>query len=173
MKIPKFQVKVKYGGQDILGSPFGMNSGQLGISDAHPGKDSTSHDNNNLRSASHLGDFEGKLLVNLVKARNLIKADMIGKSDPYAVLTFGKQKGKTKTVKNTLEPQWDHHSEFNVPDGNADKILIEVFDADKLGKDKSLGKVEVDVLDITADEGRWLPLQGKAECMQIGKYYKL
>ena len=85
----------------------------------------------------------------------------MGKSDPYAVLKFGKQKDKTNTIKNTLEPQWDHHAEFKLPDGNANKLLVEVFDADKLGKDKSLGKVELDVLDLAADEGRWFPLQGK------------
>ena len=111
--------------------------------------------------ASPLGDFEGTLVVDLVKAKNLVKADIIGKSDPYAILKFGKQQEKTNTIKNTLEPQWDHHAEFKVPDGNANKLLVEVFDADKLGKDKSLGKVEVDILDLAADEGRWFPLQGK------------
>ena len=35
---------------------------------------------------------------------------------------------------------------------------LEVFDADKLGKDKSLGKVEVDPRDF--DQPRWIPLQG-------------
>ena len=86
----------------------------------------------------------------------------MGKSDPYAVLKFGKQKDKTKTIKNTLEPEWVHHTEFKVPDSGADKILVEVFDADKLGKDKSLGKVEVDILDLAGGESRWFTLQGKS-----------
>jgi Ca2+-dependent lipid-binding protein len=110
--------------------------------------------------AGSLGDFEGSLAVNLIKARNLIKADVLGKSDPYALIKFGNQKDKTSTIKNTLEPQWDHHAEFKVPDGGADKILVEVFDADKLGKDKSLGKVEIDVLDLTAGDSHWVPLEG-------------
>jgi hypothetical protein len=144
-----------------------MNSGKSDISDPNQGKkNSASLENNSLMSSGPLKDFEGTLLVDLVKARNLVKADIIGKSDPYAVLTFGKQKDKTNTIKNTLEPQWDHHSEFNIPDGSADRLLIEVFDADKIGKDKSLGKVEVDVHDIIAGEGRWLPLQGK-ECKKL------
>ena len=85
----------------------------------------------------------------------------MGKSDPYAILKFGKQSDKTNILKNTLEPQWNHHCEFEVADGGADTILVEVFDADKLGKDKSLGKVEVDILELAADEGRWFTLQGR------------
>ena len=104
--------------------------------------------------------FEGDLQVALIKAKNLIKADIMGKSDPYAVLKFGKQKEKTNVIKNTLDPQWDFHTNFKVPDGEADTLLIEVFDSDKLGKDKSLGKVEIDVVDLAGSDGQWFTLQG-------------
>ena len=46
--------------------------------------------------------MEGKLVVELFGARQLIKADLIGKSDPYAVLKLGSQIGKTKTINNSL-----------------------------------------------------------------------
>ena len=46
--------------------------------------------------------MEGKLVVELFGARQLIKADLIGKSDPYAVLKLGNQIGKTKTINNSL-----------------------------------------------------------------------
>jgi len=114
--------------------------------------------------ASILQDFKGTLLVDLIKGKNLTKADIVGKSDPYAVLTFGHQIDKTNTIKNTLEPQWDHHAEFQVLDDGANKLLVEVFDADKLGKDKSLGKVEVHIEDLPSGEGCWFPLQGKLIC---------
>ena len=52
----------------------------------------------------------GKVKLNLIKAKDLIKADLIGKSDPYAILKYGKQLQKTKTIKNTLEPQWNHEA---------------------------------------------------------------
>ena len=52
------------------------------------------------------------LHVDLIKGRNLIKTDIMGKSDPYAVLKYGDQKDKTKVVKNSLNPQWDHSSDF-------------------------------------------------------------
>ena len=68
-----------------------------------------------------LGDHDGPLLhVDLIKARDLIKTDMIGKSDPYAVLKYADQKDKTPVVKNTQNPKWDHSSDFTMdPDDNA------------------------------------------------------
>jgi hypothetical protein len=104
--------------------------------------------------------FEGDLQVSLIKAKNLIKADLTGKSDPYGVLKFGKQSDKTNVIKNTQDPQWDFDTSFKVPDGDAEKLLVEVFDSDKLGKDKSLGTVEVDVLDLAGSDGQWIPLKG-------------
>ena len=152
---------MKYGGQDIPGSPFGMNSGKEDNSGSFGKTPGILGDTRSPTHSKPTKDLEGMLLVDLIKARNLTKADMIGKSDPYAILKFGKQKEKTNTIKNTLEPQWDHHAEFTVPDGDSDTLLVEVFDADKLGKDKSLGKAEINILDLTATEGRWIPLQGR------------
>ena len=59
----------------------------------------------------------GKVKLNLIKTKDLIKAGLIGKSDPYAIPKYGRQLRKTKTIKNTLEPQWNHEAEFDVPDG--------------------------------------------------------
>ena len=52
--------------------------------------------------------------MDLIKAKNLIKADIIGKSDPYAVLKYARQVDKTDTVKNSQAPQWDHSSDFKL-----------------------------------------------------------
>ena len=35
-----------------------------------------------------------------------------------------------------------------------------MFDADKLGKDKSLGKVEINPRDFYGNEAKWFPLKG-------------
>merc|ERR1712013_592310 len=106
---------------------------------------------------------KGKATIKVIKAKELIKADMIGKSDPYAVLSYGNQTEKTKVVKNTQEPQWDHNAEFDFPEGNNRTFNLEVFDSDKLGKDKSLGKLTLDIYDVLAmdgSEGKWFPLSG-------------
>ena len=36
---------------------------------------------------------------------------------------------------------------------------VEVFDADKLGKDKSLGIVEINPSDLNSNEPKWYPLE--------------
>ena len=121
--------------------------------------------------ADQLGGDEDEKLptgvakINLIKAADLIKSDMIGKSDPYAVLSHGSQQDRTKTVKNSQNPQWDHQSDFDFPDGGSRAVDIEVFDADRFGKDKSLGKVSLDIADILSaaenpKEGKWYPLEG-------------
>ena len=66
-----------------------------------------------LGNMPNLADHDGPILhVDLVKAKNLIKTDMIGKSDPYAVLKYADQMDKTDVVKNNQNPQWDHSSDF-------------------------------------------------------------
>ena len=80
-----------------------------------------SGDEDSSRRASRAGHGGRKSLadypvlhVDLVKAQNLIKSDIIGKSDPYAVLQYGDQKDKTNIIKNTQNPQWDHSSNFTM-----------------------------------------------------------
>ena len=46
----------------------------------------------------------------MIKAKDLTKADLIRKFDPYPILKYEKQLKKTKTIKNTLGPQWNHEA---------------------------------------------------------------
>ena len=74
--------------------------------------------------ATGLGDEDDLVFhVDLIKAKNLIKADIIGKSDPYAVLKCGKQKDKTKVVNNSQNPQWDHSSDFDVTPNDRPNLM--------------------------------------------------
>ena len=69
----------------------------------------------------------------------------------------------TTTGRNTQNPQWDFSTDFDVPDGEDTDINIEVFDDDKLGRDKSLGCLSLplaDVLTAPEGEGLWYPLEG-------------
>lgn len=106
---------------------------------------------------------EGKVHLELIKAKDLENADKRGKSDPYAVLKYGNQKAKTNTIRNTQNPQWDFGTDFAVPDGPSNDINIEIFDNDKLGTDKSLRKLDLDIGEILNNdgvEGKWYPLKG-------------
>jgi hypothetical protein len=75
---------------------------------------------------------------------------------------------KSKKFNNKVlplqEPVWDCEVDFTVPDGQDRAVAIEVFDADKFGKDKSLGALLLDIAEVAAQgasgEGRWYPLAG-------------
>ena len=69
-------------------------------------------------------DLEGTTLhVDLIRARDLIKADMIGKSDAYAVLKYANQKDKTAVVKNSQNPKWDHASDFSMKPNETTELM--------------------------------------------------
>ena len=42
----------------------------------------------------------GNIHLNIHEGKDLVNTDLIGKSDPYVVVTYGKDKDKTKTIKN-------------------------------------------------------------------------
>jgi hypothetical protein len=71
-----------------------------------------------------LGDYDGPVLhVDLIKAKDLVKSDMIGKSDPYAILRYADQEDKTPVVKNSQNPKWDHSSDFAADPHDDDKLM--------------------------------------------------
>ena len=105
----------------------------------------------------------GIMAIKLIKAKELVKADLIGKSDPYAVIRHGAQKYTTKVVKNSLEPEWNYEAQVTIPDQGDKTITIELFDKDKLGKDKSLGTVSFDTSQVVKQKeipADWYPLEG-------------
>ena len=77
-----------------------------------------------IKKAGELGDYDGPILhVDLIRAKDLIKSDVIGKSDPYAVLRYDNQVDKTPIVKNTQNPKWDHSSDFETDFNNSEKLM--------------------------------------------------
>ena len=90
----------------------------------------------------------GILHLDLLQAKDLVKSDLIGKSDPYAVVSFDDEKQKTKTVKNSQNPEWNFKLDIPVDSDGPKKVNIEVFDKDRIGKDKPLGSTCLDVADL-------------------------
>ena len=127
---------------------------------------------NRLNSKDQLGvdkedeTQEGMLHIDLLGARNLIKADMIGKADPYGTLKLGDQQFKTDTVKNSQNPEWNYGVDFIIDDTTPPEVLLNIYDHDKLGKDKPLGNVALSVGDLierSKDPNAgpvWIPLSG-------------
>jgi len=58
----------------------------------------------------------GTLTVNIMKANNLIKADLLGLSDPYVHIGLpglpGQPTMRTRTIRSNLNPEWDERIEF-------------------------------------------------------------
>ena len=85
----------------------------------------------------------GVMRIHFRGARELRNLETIGKSDPYArVLLSGIQKGRTVTFTNELNPTWDEVVYVPMHSPN-ERLTLEVMDEEKLGKDRSLGVIEI------------------------------
>ncbi|KAH9732989.1 calcium-dependent lipid-binding protein [Citrus sinensis] len=94
---------------------------------------------------------QGKVAVTIVKANNLKNMEMIGKSDPYAVVHIKPLfKVKTNVVDNNLNPVWNQTFELIAEDKETQSLIFEVFDKD-IGQDKRLGIVKLPLIDLEAD----------------------
>lgn len=107
----------------------------------------------------------GVMRLHFKKATDLRNFEAFGKSDPYTrVLLSGIDKGRTVTFRNDLNPEWDEvlyvpvHSERQ-------RLTLEVMDKEKMGKDRSLGLVELAVGDYVQqnDLGEYLVHDRKEE----------
>merc|ERR1711962_1763087 len=88
-----------------------------------------------------------QLVFTLHSAKNLVNKDKLGKSDPYAVINFGSQTQRTKTINNNLNPTWQHQVIFEIDEKSPSNINIDLFD-DDYGKDQPIGKTSLSVEDI-------------------------
>ncbi|KAI2626304.1 C2 domain-containing protein [Xylaria nigripes] len=100
----------------------------------------------------------GVMRIHCMSASNLRNFETMGKSDPYVrILLSGIERARTVTHRNTLDPEWDQI--IYVPlYSPRDRFTLEVMDAEKMGKDRSLGLVEVFADDyMQQDEnGEWM-----------------
>ncbi|KAG0498278.1 hypothetical protein HPP92_002584 [Vanilla planifolia] len=79
----------------------------------------------------------GVLSVTVISAENLPPMDVMGKADPFVVLSMKKTevKNKTRVVNDSLNPTWNQTFDFVVEDGLHDMLIMEVYDHDTFGKD--------------------------------------
>ncbi|PGH08685.1 hypothetical protein AJ80_07806 [Polytolypa hystricis UAMH7299] len=89
----------------------------------------------------------GVMRLHFIGAKGLRNVEAMGKSDPYVrVLQSGIQKGRTVTFKNNLNPDWDEV--IYVPmHSTREKMTLEVMDEESIGKDRSLGWIELSASD--------------------------
>lgn len=128
----------------------------------------------------------GILEVKLVQARDLTNKDIIGKSDPYAVLYIRPLRDRMKTSKtivsidagflpfivffldltlyslqnNDLNPIWNEHFEFVVEDASTQNLTIKVYDDEGLQPSELIGCAHVSLKDLQPGKVKdvWLKL---------------
>ncbi|XP_010559119.1 PREDICTED: synaptotagmin-4-like [Tarenaya hassleriana] len=97
---------------------------------------------------------QGKLTVTVVRASNLKNMELIGKSDPYAVVYIRPVfKYKTNTIENNLNPVWDQTFELIAEDKETQFLTVEVFDKD-VGQDERLGLAKLPLIGLEAEVAR-------------------
>eukprot|EP01089_Gocevia_fonbrunei_P001442 TRINITY_DN1132_c0_g1_i3.p1 TRINITY_DN1132_c0_g1~~TRINITY_DN1132_c0_g1_i3.p1 ORF type:complete len:389 (-),score=107.98 TRINITY_DN1132_c0_g1_i3:292-1458(-) len=84
----------------------------------------------------------GRVRVRVLAAKQLKAADAAGTSDPYCVLLLNNDRFKTKTIKRSLNPQWNETFVFNSANPT-DSLSISIYDWDRFGKDDPLGNVSI------------------------------
>ncbi|KAI5636492.1 WW domain-containing protein [Phthorimaea operculella] len=97
------------------------------------------------------------LRLRVVGAHSLAKKDIFGASDPYVRVELQKVEGDvtietflTKTKKKTLNPVWNQEFVFRVKPAEH-KLLIQVFDENRLTRDDFLGMVEIPLSGVPAE----------------------
>lgn len=100
----------------------------------------------------------GVMRVHLQSAKDLRNLEALGKSDPYVhVLLSGVEKARTVTFNNDLNPDWDEVLYIPVHSPR-ERLTLEVMDQENVGKDRSLGHLDVNCNEYIkqGEGGLWL-----------------
>ncbi|CAN9506874.1 unnamed protein product [Ophioblennius macclurei] len=109
------------------------------------------------RSLKNLQDV-GFLQIKVIKAADLLAADLNGKSDPFCVLELANNRLQTHTVYKSLYPEWNQVFTFPVKDIH-DSLLVTLFDEDGDKAPDFLGKVAIPLLSIHRGQPITYPLR--------------
>jgi len=96
------------------------------------------------------GKATGEVFVRVyvVRGLELQPRDTNGKSDPFLILTFGKQKpinDKEHYIPRDLNPVFGRVFEMNCQIPRDNELLIQVFDYDMIGANELIGETKIDL----------------------------
>ncbi|WJX95885.1 Synaptotagmin-5 [Trifolium repens] len=116
----------------------------------------------------------GILEVKLVQAKELTNKDIIGKSDPYALLYIRPLRNRTKkskTINNDLNPIWNEHFEFIVEDASTQHLFVKVFDDEGLQSSELIGCTDIKLSELQPGKVKdvWLKLVKDLEIQRDNK----
>ncbi|XP_021277107.1 synaptotagmin-5 [Herrania umbratica] len=117
----------------------------------------------------------GMLEVKLVQARDLTNKDIIGKSDPYAVLyvrPLPNRTKKSKTINNELNPIWNEHYEFIIEDATTQHLVVRIYDDEGFQAAELIGCAQVQLKELEPGKVKdvWLNLVKDLEIQRDTKY---
>ena len=78
--------------------------------------------------------------VVLVQAQSLMAMDAGMSSDPYCKLSLGKEKFKSKSKSETINPKWRESFDFNWYEEFDSELEVSVWDKDVGSKDDFMGR---------------------------------
>ncbi|KAF3443806.1 hypothetical protein FNV43_RR13496 [Rhamnella rubrinervis] len=93
----------------------------------------------------------GTLEVKLVQAKNLTNKDLVGKSDPYAVICIRPLRDRiktSKTISNQLNPIWNEHFEFIAEDVSTQHLTVRISDDEGVQASELIGYAHVALKDL-------------------------
>jgi len=177
VQIPLWQVdfsQVNEGWKNIEKMSAKPNQSKKPNSQPRRGSTSSfSSDDEMKRSPNNIGRIKYTLsyettshtcILTIHQAKNLKKADLTGKPDPYVsvnLTTGGLKETKTKTVKNNPDPVWNETFRFSIPDLVSKTLLLQIFDWDMLSKNDPIGEIQIPLshFDFSRKITEWKHLQ--------------
>ncbi|CAA3000687.1 synaptotagmin-5-like [Olea europaea subsp. europaea] len=116
----------------------------------------------------------GTLEVKLVQAKELTNKDMIGKSDPYAVIyvrPLRDRMKKSRTINNQLNPVWNEHFEFVIEDASTQHLVIKIYDDEGVQSSELIGCAQLQISDLEPGKVKdvWLKLVKDLEIQRDNK----
>uniref|UniRef100_A0A5B6ZC62 Putative synaptotagmin-5 n=1 Tax=Davidia involucrata TaxID=16924 RepID=A0A5B6ZC62_DAVIN len=116
----------------------------------------------------------GILEVKLVQAKELTNKDIIGKSDPFAVLYIRPLRDRmktSKTINNQLNPVWNEHFEYIVEDASTQHLVVKVYDDEGVQAAELLGCAQIQLKDLEPGKVKdvWLKLVKDLEVQRDNK----
>ncbi|XP_010241602.1 PREDICTED: synaptotagmin-5-like [Nelumbo nucifera] len=116
----------------------------------------------------------GTLNVKLVQAKELTNKDIIGKSDPYAVLYIRPLRDRmktSKTINNQLNPIWNEHFEFIVEDASTQNLVVKIFDNEGVQSSEFIGCAQLPLNSLEPGKVKdvWLKLVKDLEIQRDNK----